>query len=92
MSPDRQYRLDLYNGNRWQRATHIFWYQDTGFARMTRRGEMEPLDTSPVFNLVGSSLFWSSDGLLISTKAEFLYSQGRWIEPGSIEHTPKWVK
>jgi hypothetical protein len=91
-SPDGQYRLDIYDGNRWQRTAYLYWFQDPGFAKITRRGDSRPLGTSPVFDLVGASFVWSSDGVLISTKAEFLYSQKRWIEPGTVRHTAKWYK
>lgn len=86
VSPDGRFQLDLYYGKRWQRAFYGYWYIYPGFAKMTGRGESRSRDTSPVFDLSSSETFWSPEGVLISSQAEFLYASNRWIKPGSARH------
>lgn len=82
-SPDGRYRLDFYHARRWQRFAYRPWYDEPGFARVTKRGDTRALGTSDVIDLADTPVFWSKDGVLVSTKAEFSFLARRWIAPGS---------
>lgn len=84
LSPDGRYQLDFYHGRRWQRAFYAVWYAEPGFARLTRRGADRALGTSRVIELDDTPVFWSADGVLVATQAEFSYARGRWVAPGSV--------
>lgn len=77
-SPDGRYRVDLYRGTNWQRATYQVWFEDPGFARLTRTSDGQSLATSKVIELADSPVTWIPAGVLVSTQAEFRYATRKW--------------
>ena len=78
VSPDGRYRVDLYSGTRWQRAVYQVWFEDPGFARLTRASDGRSLATSKVIDLSDSPVRWVPEGALVSTQTEFHYARGQW--------------
>lgn len=77
-SSDGRYRVDLYRGTRWQRTVYRIWYQDPGFARVSRTSDGRSLATSRVIDLADSPVTWIPPGVLVSTQTEFRYATGAW--------------
>lgn len=78
LSPDGRYRVDLYEGSRWQRAAYLPWYEEPGFARLSRTRDGRLLGTSRVIELANSPVAWLQDGVLIATQAQYHLDIGRW--------------
>lgn len=78
VSPNGQYRVDLYTANRWQWATHILSYEEPGFARLSRVSDNRPISTSGVITLLDSNVTWLPDVVVVGTQTRHPLPQGKW--------------